>query len=229
MQNTLVQIRYGNRGKFQTNIRIYFRDRETRFICVELVSSCKRSPRNRRSSTSTYLLKKKGINHNLDALIAEEQWRIGRLDIDSYWHAIHYLLTEDISSWEECQIPFIVARKEENNRLLINAVMGRTSIEGTKGSFKDFGPVKYLVPSETQQISEALLQISEKEFTKRYEEACVLNPDVYRTLWDEKVDEYWYIFQCISEYYRIAAEETRGMLLYLGCFSGVDFMWEMQD
>ncbi|MBN3944598.1 MAG: hypothetical protein V7L21_16815 [Nostoc sp.] len=54
------------------------------------------------------LLKKKGINHNQDALIAEEQWRIGRLEIDS-WHAIHYLLTEDISSWEECQIPFIVA------------------------------------------------------------------------------------------------------------------------
>ncbi len=175
------------------------------------------------------LLKKKGINHNLDALIAEEQWIIGRLDIDSYWHTIHYLLTEDISSWEECQIPFIVARKEENNRLLINAVMGRTSIEGTKGSFKDFGPVKYLVPSETQQISEALLQISEKEFAKRYEEACVLNPDVYRTLWDEEIDEYWYIFQCISEYYRIAAEETRGMLLYLGCFYGVDFMWEMQE
>ncbi|MEH2269193.1 MAG: DUF1877 family protein [Nostoc sp.] len=175
------------------------------------------------------LLKKKGINHNQDAFIAEEQWRIGRLDIDSYWHAIHYLLTEDISSWEECQISFIVARKKENNRLLINAVMGRTSIEGTKGSFKDFGPVKYLVPLETQQISEALLQISEKEFAKRYEEACVLNPDVYRTLWDEEVDEYWYIFQCISEYYRIAAEETRGMLLYLGCFYGVDFMWEMQE
>jgi hypothetical protein len=165
----------------------------------------------------------------LDALIAEEQWKIGRLDIDSYWHAIHYLLTEDISPWEECQIPFIVARKKENNRLLINAVMSRTSIEGTKGSFKDFGPVKYLVPSETQQISEALLQISEKEFARRYEEACVLNPDVYRTLWDEEVDEYWYIFQCISDYYRIAAEETRGMLLYLGCFYGVDFMWEMQD
>ncbi|MEH1819461.1 MAG: DUF1877 family protein [Nostoc sp.] len=175
------------------------------------------------------LLKKKGINHNQNALIAEEQWRIGRLDIDSYWHAIHYLLTEDISSWEECQIPFIVARKKQNNRLLINAVMGTTSIEGTKGSFKDFGPVKYLVPSETQQISEALLQISEKEFTKRYEEACVLNPDVYRTLWDEEVDDYWYIFQCISEYYRIAAEETRGMLLYLGCFYGVDFMWEMPE
>ncbi|MEH1924469.1 DUF1877 family protein [Nostoc sp.] len=174
------------------------------------------------------LLKKKGINHNQDALIAEEQWRIGRLEIDS-WHAIHYLLTEDISSWEECQIPFIVGRKKQNNRLLINAVMGRTSIEGTKGSFKDFGPVKYLVPSETQQISEALLQISEKEFTRRYEEACVLNPDVYRTLWDEEVDEYWYIFQCISEYYRIAAEETRGMLLYLGCFYGVDFMWEMPE
>lgn len=175
------------------------------------------------------LLKKKGINDNLDALIGEEQWRIGRLEIDSYWHAIHYLLTEDISSWEECQIPFIVARKEENNRLLINAVMGRTSIEGTKGTFKDFGPVKYLVPSETQQISEALLQISEKEFAKRYEEACVLNPDVYRTLWDDEVDDYWYTFQCISEYYRIAAEETRGMLLYLGCFYGVDLMWEMQE
>ncbi|MEH2150005.1 DUF1877 family protein [Nostoc sp.] len=175
------------------------------------------------------LLKKKGINHNQDAFIAEEQWRIGRLDIDSSWHAIHYLLTEDISSWEECQISFIVARKKENDRLLINAVMGKTSIEGTKGSFKDFDPVKYLVPSETQQISEALLQISEKEFAKRYEEACVLNPDVYRTLWDEEVDEYWYIFQCISEYYRIATEETRGMLFYLGCFYGVDFMWEMPE
>jgi hypothetical protein len=225
----LEQITNGNRGKLKTNIRTFFRDSETRFVCVGLVSSCKRSPRNRSSSTSTYLLKKKGINDNLDALIAEEQWKIGRLDIDSYWHAIHYLLTEDISPWEECQIPFIVARKKENNRLLINAVMGRTSIEGTKRSFKDFGPVKYLVPSETQQISEALLQISEKEFAKRYEEACVLNPDVYRTLWDEEVDEYWYIFQCISDYYRIAAEETRGMLLYLGCFYGVDFMWEMQD
>ncbi|WP_445636442.1 hypothetical protein NSTC745_01343 [Nostoc sp. DSM 114161] len=174
-------------------------------------------------------LKKKGIDCNLDAVIAEEEWRIGRLDIDSDWHAIHYLLTENTSSWEECQIPSIVVRKEENNRLLINAVMGGTSIEGTTGSFKDFGPVKYLVPSETQQISEALLQISEKEFANRYEEACILNPDVYRTLWDKEVDDYWYRFNCILEYYKIAIKETRGMLLYLGCFYGSDFMWEIQE
>lgn len=174
-------------------------------------------------------LRNKSIGEDLSALVAEEQWTVSRLEIDSNWHAIHYLLTENTSLWEECQLPFIVTQKKENNRLLINAIMGGVVIDGTEFNFKDFGSVRYLNAKETQQVSLALLQISEREFAQRYEEACILNPDVYRTLWDEEVDSYWYSFQCISEYYKMATKLKKGMLLYLGCFYNVDFLWEMQE
>ncbi|MDZ8070296.1 MAG: hypothetical protein RMY64_32595 [Nostoc sp. DedQUE08] len=72
----------------------------------------------------------------MNALIAEEQWKIGRLDIDSYWHAIHYLLTEDISPWEECQIPYYLVKQlategvisKSEYQLLMNALPLRNSI-----------------------------------------------------------------------------------------------------
>lgn len=160
-------------------------------------------------------------------VINEDQWRVERLDIDSYWHAVHYLLTEDVSSWEECQLPFVVSKKSENTRLLINAVMGQTAIDGTEGGFKDFGPVRYLTPKETQLVSEALLQISLRDFRERYEDALTLQPKVHvASSWDVDEETYWDIIQEISAYYKIAVEKERGMLLYLGCFYGSDFVWE---
>ncbi|MEO0844655.1 MAG: DUF1877 family protein, partial [Cyanobacteria bacterium J06643_5] len=98
-------------------------------------------------------------------------------------------------------------------------------IQETIGNM-DFAPVKYLTQNETQEISEALLQISEKEFEFRYVEACKLNPNIYKALWDEDYEDYWYWFRCIAKYYEIAAEKGRAMLLYLGCFHGSDFEWE---
>uniref|UniRef100_UPI001F35D019 DUF1877 family protein n=1 Tax=Nostoc sp. CMAA1605 TaxID=2055159 RepID=UPI001F35D019 len=170
----------------------------------------------------TYL-HNKNFHCDLDGVLADDQWRIGRLDIDSDWHAIHYLLTENSSSWEKCKLPFVVTRHEIKTRLLINAVMGGTSIEETRGGFMDFAPVRYLTQMETQTISEALLQVSEEDFELRYNEACECNPNIYRTLWDEEFERYWYRFRCLCEYYKIATEKGRGMLLYLGCFYGVDF------
>jgi Domain of unknown function (DUF1877) len=173
----------------------------------------------------TYL-RNKNFHGDLDTILANDQWKIGRLDIDSDWHVMHYLLTEDSSSWEECKLPFVVTRHETKNRLLINAVMGGTSIEETTSGFMDFAPIRYLTEIETQTVSEALLQISEVEFERRYEEACECKPNIYRTSWDDDVECYWYKFRCISEYYKVAVERRRGMLFYLGCFHGVDFEWE---
>jgi Domain of unknown function (DUF1877) len=168
-------------------------------------------------------LRDKDIHGDLDAILANDQWTIGRLDIDSDWHVMHYLLTENSSSWEQCKLPFVVTKHTSKNRLLINAVMGGTSIEETKSGFMDFAPIRYLTNIETQMISEALLQISEEEFRRRYEEACECNPDIYRTQWDEEVEGFWYRLRCISEYYKVAVDKGRGMLLYLGCFYGADF------
>ncbi|BAY53876.1 hypothetical protein NIES2135_06880 [Leptolyngbya boryana NIES-2135] len=173
----------------------------------------------------TYL-RDENLHGDLDAILADDQWRIGRLDIDSDWHAMHYLLTEDASSWEECKLPFVVTKHKSKNWLLINAVMGGTAIEETTGGFMDFAPVRYLAQPETQIISEAFLQISEKEFKYRYEEACECNPKVFRGIRDGEFEDYWYRFRCISEYYKVAVQMNRGMLLYLGCFYGVDFEWE---
>lgn len=161
----------------------------------------------------------------MNSILAADVWEIGRLDIDRHWHAMHYLLTEDSSSWEECNLPFIVTKEENKNYTLINGVMGGQPIQETIGNM-DFAPVKYLTQNETQEISEALLQISEKEFEFRYVEACKLNPNIYKALWDEDYEDYWYWFRCIAKYYEIAAEKGRAMLLYLGCFHGSDFEWE---
>jgi hypothetical protein len=165
------------------------------------------------------------LHGDLDAILADDQWRIGRLDIDSDWHTMHYLLTEDASSWEEYKLPFVVTKHTSKNHLLINAVMGGTSIDETRDGFMDFAPVRYLTQIETQIISNALLQVSEKEFEYRYEEACACDPNVYRGIRDGEFEEYWYRLRCISEYYKVAVERGRGMLLYLGCFHGVDFEW----
>lgn len=173
----------------------------------------------------TYL-RDENFHCDLDTILADDQWRIGRLDIDSDWHAMHYLLTEDASSWEECKLPFVVPRHKSKNRLLINAVMGGTSIEKTLDGFMDFPPIRYLIQTETRMISEALLQVSAEEFGCWYEAACQSNPDIYQTLWDKEVETFWYRFRCISEYYKAAVAKERGMLLYLGCFYGVDFEWE---
>lgn len=173
-------------------------------------------------------LKNKGYEKSVDSILTNDLWKIGRLDIDRHWHAMHYLLTKNSLSWEKCNLPFVVTKEENHNHLLINGVMGGTSIKETIG-FMDFAPVRYLTQSETKRISEALLQISKEEFESRYEAACKFNPDVYKALWDSDpsdLEDYWYWFRCISQYYKIAAQRGRGMLLYLGCFYGVDFEWE---
>jgi hypothetical protein len=168
-----------------------------------------------------------GFSESIDLILEEELWRLGRLDIDSYWHAMHYLLTSDATWWEECDLPFIVTRQEQSDRSLINAVMGGTEIQGTFDTkFMDFGPIRYLTQDETRKVAEALSRISEEEFERRCEDAERASPKIYRTFQDGESDVFWDIFQCIREYYRLAAEKERAMLLYLGCFYGVDFEWE---
>lgn len=105
--------------------------------------------------------------------------------------------------------------------------MGKTPIDGTKGDFKDYGPVKYLNSDETHTISKALLKISLSDFRERYKEACIFNPNAYAVIWENDEWEYfWEVLKLITEYYRIAADKGRGMLLYLGCFYASDFLWE---
>jgi hypothetical protein len=169
-----------------------------------------------------------GFSESIDLILEEELWRLGRLDIESDWHAMHYLLTSDATLWEECDLPFIVTRQEQSDRLLINAVMGGTEIQGTSdASFMDFGPIRYLTQDETRNVAEALSRISEEEFERRCEDAERASPRIYPTTFqDGESENYWCIFQCISEYCKLAAEKERAMLLYLGCFYGVDFEWE---
>jgi Domain of unknown function (DUF1877) len=168
-----------------------------------------------------------GFSDRIDLILDEELWRLGRLDIDKNWHAMHYLLTSDATCWEECNLPFIVTQQEQSHRLLINAVMGGAEISGTADEiFMDFGPIRYLTPAETRNVAEALVQISEEEFEQRCEDAERASPDIYPTFRDGESEIYWYWLQCIAEYYKLAAEKEHGMLLYLGCFYGVDFEWE---
>jgi hypothetical protein len=170
-----------------------------------------------------------GFSESINRILDEDLWRLGRLDIDSDWHAMHYLLTGDATCWEECDLPFIVTRQEHSNCLLVNAVMGGKGIQGTAAgslSFTDFGPIRYLTQDETRHVAEALLQISEEEFEQRCKDAERASPKIYRTFRDGESEHYWYTFQCIREYYKLAAEKERAMLLYLGCFHGVDFEWE---
>lgn len=68
---------------------------------------------------STYL-KYKGFDKQLYSIITDDVWNIGRLDIDRDWHAMHYLLTENASSWETCDLSYIVTKNQNKNRLLIN-------------------------------------------------------------------------------------------------------------
>jgi hypothetical protein len=178
------------------------------------------------SELRTYLCDQ-GFSDSVDRLLDEELWRLGRLDIDSNWHAMHYLLTSDMTWWEECNLPFTVTRQEQSDRLLINAVMGGTEIQRTSdGNFTEFGPIRYLTQMETRNVAEALSQISVEEFERRCEEAERASPKIYRNFRDGEAQTYWFWFQCVREYYKLAAEKERAMLLYLGCFYGVDFEWE---
>ncbi|BAY21095.1 hypothetical protein NIES2100_08400 [Calothrix sp. NIES-2100] len=138
------------------------------------------------------------------------------LDIEKSWHAIHFLLTKDSTSWEACQLDFLVRENSDWDGLpLVNAIMGGSVIEEYD---RDFPPVRYLTNDEVKQVAEALPKITEAGLKERLHQAIMLNPDIYKsTVWweYEVLDALIDIKREIMEYYQDAANKGNAMLLYL--------------
>jgi hypothetical protein len=126
------------------------------------------------------------------------------LDIDKSWAAIHFLLTGD-------------ALGDQGKPPLSYAVLGGTWLSDVDVGY---GPSRYLVPGEVQEVADALHAITEAEFRKRFDMAAIAKAPIYPpgVLDDEEeVLGYlvlWYV--ALQAFMRDAAQAGDAMLLWIG-------------
>ncbi|BAY83615.1 hypothetical protein NIES267_31040 [Calothrix parasitica NIES-267] len=126
------------------------------------------------------------------------------LDIDKTWHAIHFLLTGTIASG---QPP------------LENVVMGGTPLGDPENPDFDFGPARFLNPSEVKEVSETISKISKAEFQSRFNPSQLVEAEIYPTLvWERGEAELEYLtnhFLGLVKFFQEAAKNREIVLLYI--------------
>lgn len=111
-----------------------------------------------------------------------EEWEVPELDLDKSFQELIFLLAGYISAYysggwllPELKaysiqpgkdfLPFLVINNSElDGRPLVNAISA-----GAELSYKrDYGPVRYLLPSEVEQVLDGLRRLTEEGFQERY-------------------------------------------------------------
>lgn len=121
------------------------------------------------------------------------------LDLGKSWHGIHFLLTG--SDWHG-DAPWSWT------------IMGGTSI----GSDVGYGPARYLLPDQVQQVAEALTNQSRGDLAKEYVPKTMDKLGIYPGLWERDgkiaLDYLLRNYDHVVRYYQNAVEKKQAMLFY---------------
>ena len=127
------------------------------------------------------------------------------LSIDKDWHALHALLTGEISNPSSIQpVP----------PPLGNVVMG-----GTETPFDStYGKVRFLKPEEVREVADALSQISVQDLQSPFDPIAFTKSEVYPNPrpggWDmEQLESLLWIYPQLVGFFRDAAREGNLVLL----------------
>ena len=129
------------------------------------------------------------------------------LDIDKAWHAIHFLLNES-------------AYEGEGTAALV--IFGSETIGEAGGD--DDAPemiVRYITPSQVEDVAALLSAISVEELAERYDPDTFEQAEIYPTgVWEEERQEAfdWVAqeYERLVEFYELAAERGDAVLSSIG-------------
>jgi len=129
---------------------------------------------------STILLARLIENSNLLELFINEALKdtsienYDELDLDKYWHSLHFVLTKDSSCWEECNLDFLIQTNTEDSFPLVNLLMSRKIFDQFDATYN---PVRYFEANEVEQIAGILPEITQECLEIRYHQAAIIHPD----------------------------------------------------
>jgi len=120
------------------------------------------------------------------------------VSVDKAWHGLHFLLCGD--PWR-------------GEPPLSHVVMGGEEV----GEDQGYGPTRYVVPSEVQEVALALSDISERELEARFDAEAMNRADIYPGNWEEEGDVSWLLdaFRDVRQCYEEAAQKGYAMLIYV--------------
>lgn len=175
------------------------------------------------------------------------EWEIPELDLHKYWPELTFLLAgyipgdfssewtipelkvqknvDDRSWWRKLFWPQKSDRQKDffsflvidNSALdglpLVNAIGAGAEIGYSTG----YGPVRYLLPNEVEEILDGLIKLSEKGFQQRYQRESEQEKPCPWIDWSEEEMLEWMseYYNEIVDYYRDASANQKAMLLYL--------------
>lgn len=122
------------------------------------------------------------------------------LDINQYWHVIHFLLTAD--PWR-------------GDPPLSLAVLGGTELKGTDGGY---GPIRYLTPEQVADVAQALHGITPDLLWARFNAETVRQAKIHPGNWENTISDQESISRMYSElqeFYANARERGNAVLQYI--------------
>ncbi len=125
------------------------------------------------------------------------------LNIDKAWHGIHFLLT---------------GTEYEGEPPLVNVVMGGSPLDDPDNPQFDYGPARFLMPEEVQEVAEALSQISVADLQARFHTLALSAANIYPNIWKRGADEFEYLmfhYLQLVKFFQNAANLGMAMLLYI--------------
>jgi hypothetical protein len=138
-----------------------------------------------------------------DELRASERY----LGIDKHWHALHCLLTGQITSPSETsQAP---------------PPLGNVVLGGTETPFDaTYGKVRYLTPVEVREVADALAKISVEDLRERFDPVAFTEAEVYPSPrpggWGtSQLQPLLWVYPQLVGFFRDAAREGNVVLLSL--------------
>lgn len=138
------------------------------------------------------------IAHHLEEL--EESGR-SELRLHKMWQGLHFMLTG--TAWD------------------IDGPLGQSVLGGEDlGPDIVYGPARILMPSDVQEIAEALSRMSIAEFKTRFAPEQMEAEDIYPgPIWvrekDTVVEELAGLFQQLTAFYQAAASRNDGVVLWM--------------
>ncbi|MBC7818090.1 MAG: YfbM family protein [Planctomycetaceae bacterium] len=122
------------------------------------------------------------------------------LDIEKSWHVIHFLLNGD--AWD-------------GDSTLVNVVLGGSDLSDEGFGY---GTVRFLLPDEVREVSEALSDVPAFELLQRFDAEALNDAEIYPHGWSDDSKEGEYIrghYVALQEFFDQAAKAGDAMLLYL--------------
>jgi hypothetical protein len=131
------------------------------------------------------------------------------LCIDTWWHAIEFLLEQETFEGSP----------------LRKVVFGGTSIDGNdindiKDVWFDFGPIRYFTPNQVQEISSVFGEVSPENLVARFNPALMAEHSVHPDNWwiveqDEVIDSIKNTYSKLVAFFQKAAESANYVLTYI--------------